>query len=298
MRVWAQNSGCEQPESPTHSRWTTRYRAGLKGAAGSGKTADTRTAGRRPRTAAKPSTGACRGFLGVHVSTLAIDHDLVFNPTPVATTTPTYQRQSTEEIIDGRQQRVCMRTRYLIALLLLIPLVDSFVLVAIVGWGLLTLLQTVALVVLTGLLGMILVRAEGRNTLARFQRKLASGSPPTDELLDGGLLIAAGAFLLTPGLVTDLIGFLLAIPITRYPIRAALKRWVVIPYIDKQTGGLGTGKVWTFGFPDPEQASNGGNGFDIGGTTQQTQQSQRDQSEDDIVDVDFERADEDERSDS
>jgi len=191
-----------------------------------------------------------------------------------------------------------MRTRYLIALLLLIPLVDSFVLVAIVGWGLLTLLQTVALVVLTGLLGMILVRAEGRNTLARFQRKLASGSPPTDELLDGGLLIAAGAFLLTPGLVTDLIGFLLAIPITRYPIRAALKRWVVIPYIDKQTGGLGTGKVWTFGFPDPEQASNGGNGFDIGGTTQQTQQSQRDQSEDDIVDVDFERAGEDERSDS
>jgi UPF0716 protein FxsA len=190
-----------------------------------------------------------------------------------------------------------MRTRYLIALLLLIPLLDSFVLVAIVGWGLLTWLQTVALVVLTGLLGMILVRAEGRNTLARFQRKLASGSPPTDELLDGGLLIAAGAFLLTPGLVTDLIGFLLAIPITRYPIRAALKRWVVIPYIDKQTGGLGTGKVWTFGFPDPEQASDGGNPFTMGEQaqqSQQTQQSQREQSEDDIVDVDFETVDEDE----
>jgi len=190
-----------------------------------------------------------------------------------------------------------MRTRYLIALLLLIPLVDSFVLVAIVGWGLLTWLQTVALVVLTGLLGMILVRAEGRNTLARFQRKLGAGSPPTDELLDGGLLIAAGAFLLTPGLVTDLIGFLLAIPITRYPIRAALKRWVVIPYIDKQTGGLGTGKVWTFGFPDPEQASDGGNPFTMGEQAQQSQQTQRDQSEDDIVDVDFERADEDESRD-
>lgn len=185
-----------------------------------------------------------------------------------------------------------MRTRYLLALLLLIPLVDSFVLVAIVGWGLLTWLQTVALVVLTGLIGMILVRAEGRNTIARVQRKLAAGSPPTDELLDGGLLIASGAFLLTPGLVTDLIGFLLVLPPTRYPIRVAIKRWVVVPYIDKQTGGLGTGKVWTFGFPDPDQAtSNGQNPFDAG---QSTQQQPRDgQAEDDIVDVEFERTDTD-----
>ena len=188
-----------------------------------------------------------------------------------------------------------MRTRYLLALLLLIPLVDSFVLVAIVGWGLLTWLQTIALVVLTGLIGMILVRAEGRNTLARFQRKLASGTPPTDELLDGGLLIASGAFLLTPGLVTDLIGFLLVLPPTRYPIRVALKRWVVVPYLDKQTGGLGSGEVWTFGFPDPEQAADGGaNPFD------QSQQSPReptgdgqDDEIDDIVDVDFEQVDED-----
>ena len=186
-----------------------------------------------------------------------------------------------------------MRTRYLLALLLLIPLVDAFVLVAIVGMELLTWLQTVALVVLTGLIGMLLVRAEGRSTLARFQRKLASGSPPTDELLDGGLLIASGAFLLTPGLVTDLIGFLLVLPPTRLPIRVALKRWVVVPYIDKQTGGLGSGKVWTFGFPDPEQAAgNGGNPFDMG-PNQSTGQSRDGNSsgDDDIVDVDFEQVD-------
>ena len=184
-----------------------------------------------------------------------------------------------------------MRTRTLLASLLLIPLVDAFVLVAIVGWGVLTWLQTVALVVLTGLIGMLLVRAEGRSTLARFQRKLAAGSPPTDELLDGGLLIASGAFLLTPGLVTDLIGFLLVLPPTRLPIRVALKRWVVVPYIDKQTGGLGSGKVWTFGFPDPEQAAgNGQDPFNVGqgGTTGQSQSGNGD---DDIVDVDFEQVD-------
>ena len=164
-----------------------------------------------------------------------------------------------------------MRTRTLLASLLLIPLVDALVLVAIVGWGLLTWLQTVALVVLTGLLGMLLVRAEGRTTLARFQRKLAAGSPPTDELLDGGLLIAAGAFLLTPGLVTDLIGLLFALPLTRYPIRAALKRWVVVPYIDAQTGGFASGVVWTSGFPNSEAAAGAdgsdpfAGGFDVGG---------------------------------
>jgi len=154
-----------------------------------------------------------------------------------------------------------MRTRSLLALLLLIPLVDAFVLVAIVGSGWLTPLQTVAVVVLTGLIGMILVRAEGRNTLIRFQQKAAAGSAPTDELLDGGLLIAAGAFLLTPGLVTDLIGFLLVLPPTRYPIRIALKRWVVVPYIDTKTDGFATGNVWTFGFPDGDD----NNPFDSGG---------------------------------
>ena len=161
-----------------------------------------------------------------------------------------------------------MRTRSLLALLLVIPLVDAFVLVAIVGSGLLTPLQTVAVVVLTGLLGMLLVRAEGRNTLIRFQRKAASGEAPTDELLDGGLLIAAGAFLLTPGLVTDLIGFLLVLPPTRYPIRIGLKRWVVVPYIDNKTGGFATGNVWTFGFPDGDGDSDpfGSGGFDVGGS--------------------------------
>ncbi|XVH32193.1 FxsA family protein [Haloferacaceae archaeon DSL9] len=174
-----------------------------------------------------------------------------------------------------------MRTRYLIALLLLIPLADSLVLVLIVGWGLLSWLQTVALVVLTGLLGMLLVRAEGRHTLGRFQEKIARGELPANELLDGGLLIASGAFLLTPGLVTDAIGFLLVIPVTRYPIRTALKKWVIRPYLDKQTGGMVSGKVWTAGFPDPESYSDGGKTVTFGGAGG----SQFD-DDDDVIDVD------------
>ncbi|SEH58080.1 UPF0716 protein FxsA [Halopenitus malekzadehii] len=157
-----------------------------------------------------------------------------------------------------------MRLRYLIALLLVIPLADALFLVVVadyLGWQL-----TVALVVLTALLGMLLVRAEGRNTLARLQRKAARGEPPTDELLDGALLIAAGAFLLTPGLVTDTIGFLLAFPPTRIPIRAVTKRFVLVPYLERRTDGFLSGNVYIGGFPDGEGFDGSGGAFGGGFT--------------------------------
>lgn len=154
-----------------------------------------------------------------------------------------------------------MRLRYVIPALLLIPLLDALLLVVVadyLGWQ-----ATVLLVVLTGLVGMLLVRAEGRHTLNRLQRKVGMAQAPTDELLDGALLIAAGAFLLTPGVVTDAIGFLFAIPLTRYPIRAALKRFVVIPMVDKKTNGFVSGQVWTSGFP----RDDGGHGGAFGGSS-------------------------------
>jgi UPF0716 protein FxsA len=141
-----------------------------------------------------------------------------------------------------------MNSRYLIALLLLIPLADSLALVALAGF-VLDWRVVVALVVLTGLVGMLLVRAEGRHTMRKLERKVSAGRIPTDQLLDGGLLIAAGAFLLTPGVVTDLLGFLLAVPVTRYPIREVLKRYVAKPYLDRKMDGFVSGNAWTGGFP-------------------------------------------------
>ncbi|QLC33035.1 membrane protein FxsA [Halarchaeum sp. CBA1220] len=143
----------------------------------------------------------------------------------------------------------------LIAGLLLIPLLDALLLVAssaFLDWRLI-----VALVVLTGLLGMLAVRAEGRHTLRRIQRSLARGDPPTDELVDGGLLIAAGAFLLTPGFVTDFVGFLLVFPPTRHVIRRVVKKYYVVPRMDEWTGGFATGNVYTFGFPSDDGRDRG-----------------------------------------
>jgi len=180
-----------------------------------------------------------------------------------------------------------------IGLLLLIPLFDIVLLVA-VAIPYLGPIVTVALVVLTALVGMLLVRAEGRATLREIQQKLATGEVPTNELIDGGLLIAAGAFFLTPGLVTDAVGLLIAVPLTRYPIRAATRRWVVQPYIDAKTKGFASGNVYVGGFPDEGQGPAGPNvdgpsGSD-GGSSGSTGPGGFDP--DQATDVDFDERDE------
>jgi len=155
--------------------------------------------------------------------------------------------------------------KWLLALLLSIPLVDAAVLAWLgtrIGW-----VEVVAITVLTALIGTVLVRAEGRRTISGIQRSLAQGEPPTDGLIDGGLLIAAGALLLTPGLVTDAIGFLLIVPLTRAPIRYVLRTRVIVPKLDKKTDGFASGTVYTFGFPESEAGESvDPEDFDLGGS--------------------------------
>lgn len=158
-----------------------------------------------------------------------------------------------------------VRFRWVLAALLLIPLADALLLVFVAG--MLGWVPTVALVVLTALLGMLFVRAEGRHTIRGIKRKVMQGREPTDELIDGGLLIAAGAFLLTPGLVTDAVGFLLAIPPSRYVLRAALKRFVLAPYLDDRTGGFVSGAVYAGGFPNQGSGADGADESGGDGTT-------------------------------
>ncbi len=152
-----------------------------------------------------------------------------------------------------------MRARWLVTAVLAVPLVDALLLVY-VAVAYLGTVTTVALVVLTALVGTLLVRAEGRRTIRKAQVTLARGQVPTDELLDGALLIAAGAFLITPGLVSDAVGFLLAVPLTRTPLRAALKRYVVVPYLDERSEGFASGEVYVGGFPGDGRTVGPGTG--------------------------------------
>ncbi len=79
-------------------------------------------------------------------------------------------------------------------------------------------LNTIALVFLTAIVGVSLVRSQGLSTLMSVQSKLERGEAPGKEIVEGMMLAAAGLLLLFPGFVTDFIGLLLLTPITRSPI--------------------------------------------------------------------------------
>jgi UPF0716 protein FxsA len=88
--------------------------------------------------------------------------------------------------------------------------------------GLIGLWPTLAIVILTAVVGTWQLRLQGLATLARAQRQLDSGQLPTSELFDGACLLLGGALLLTPGFVTDTLGLLLFLP----PLRDALRGWL------------------------------------------------------------------------
>ncbi|MCW8916487.1 MAG: FxsA family protein [Magnetovibrio sp.] len=80
--------------------------------------------------------------------------------------------------------------------------------------------STIAVVILTAIVGTALLRHQGFNTLTRVQNAMNQGEMPMDAVFDGFCLLAAGLLLLTPGFFTDAIGFLLFTP----PLRALLRR--------------------------------------------------------------------------
>lgn len=89
-----------------------------------------------------------------------------------------------------------------------------------VGW-------TLALVVLTAVLGTTLLRRQGLRTLTMTQEKLNRGELPVGELFEGLCLLAAGALLLTPGFITDFIGLMLFIPPVRKFLGTAMLRAIL-----------------------------------------------------------------------
>jgi UPF0716 protein FxsA len=85
---------------------------------------------------------------------------------------------------------------------------------------------TIALVIVTGISGAYLARAQGFVLLKKFQFEISQGRMPADEMLDGLLIFAGGLVLLTPGFWTDLLGFFCLLPATRKWLRFVLRRWL------------------------------------------------------------------------
>lgn len=100
-------------------------------------------------------------------------------------------------------------------------------------------LQTVGLVVLTAVIGIQVLKHQGLSTFSRARQRLDSGELPGQEILEGLFLAVGGAFLLTPGFITDTLGFLCLIG----PTRRLLARWLIrsgkIAVFTSQAGGRG-----------------------------------------------------------
>ncbi len=84
--------------------------------------------------------------------------------------------------------------------------------------------ETLSIVIATAIAGAFLVRREGLGVVFRIQEDLSRGSFPAESLLDGAMVLVSGALLLTPGFITDLIGFLLVLPAPRAVIKRILVR--------------------------------------------------------------------------
>jgi UPF0716 protein FxsA len=110
----------------------------------------------------------------------------------------------------------------LIGLFIALPLVELYVILK-VGDAI-GAVWTILLLAADSVLGSLLLRSQGRSVWRRFNNALAEGKMPHREVLDGVLVIFGGAFLITPGFVTDFFGLLLLLPPTRAVIRSSVVR--------------------------------------------------------------------------
>ncbi len=139
-------------------------------------------------------------------------------------------------------------------LFIVVPFVELFVILqtaqALGGWN------TLGLLVVISVVGAWLMKREGRKVLRRFTEQINAGVVPTNDIADGVLLLGAGALMLTPGFLTDIVGILAIFP----PTRAVLRKLLVAQFVKRSGAGglLGsarfrrTGSVFNTTVHDPQ----------------------------------------------
>lgn len=136
----------------------------------------------------------------------------------------------------------------LLALFTIVPLIELALLIplgqAIGLW------PTIALVLVTGVLGAVLGKSEGLRAWRRIQEDLAQAKMPGDAILDGLAVLIACAFLVTPGVLTDVAGIALLLPFMRRPIKALIRRRFT-HMLESPTGPSFIGFSSFEGFPAP-----------------------------------------------
>ena len=114
----------------------------------------------------------------------------------------------------------------LLLLFILMPIAEIALLLQlgdmIGGWN------TVGLIIVTAFVGAYLVRQEGLSTLQKAQQKMANNEVPGKEMMEGLMLVIAGVLLVTPGFITDIIGFLFVLPLSRQLMAGQLAKQMTV----------------------------------------------------------------------
>ena len=131
---------------------------------------------------------------------------------------------------------------YVLAIFVAVPIIEIAVFIQ--AGELIGLWPTIGVVILTAILGTSLMRAQGLQTLAKAQSQMDQGEMPIGAMFDGICILVAGVLLLTPGFVTDTMGFLLLVP----PLRQLVGAKVIMKLVQSGNirtsfgGGFGAGR--------------------------------------------------------
>jgi UPF0716 protein FxsA len=112
----------------------------------------------------------------------------------------------------------------LFLLFTVVPAVELYLIIKVgqsIGAG-----NTILLIIFTGILGAYYARQQGFRVVSNIQWKMNRGELPGDDLVNGAMLLVGGALLITPGFITDIVGFSLIFPPTREAIKVAVKRQI------------------------------------------------------------------------
>jgi len=120
----------------------------------------------------------------------------------------------------------------LLLIFVILPIIELTVLIKVGSH--IGVLWTLALIFLTAIIGVTLLRAQGLATLMRASRKLEEGTVPAQELAEAFLLALAGALLITPGFVTDAFGFALLVPVLRHKLLGSVLKMLQV----RTVGGM------------------------------------------------------------
>lgn len=132
------------------------------------------------------------------------------------------------------------RVRFLVAFFIIIPLTEMMLLFEVadrIGG-----LATLILVVLTAVIGVQILKSQGLSTLLGANQRLQSGELPAQEIVEGMMLAGAGALLLTPGFITDTLGFIFLAG----PFRRPIARRIIRSGMMRTLGGSGTGSGFSY----------------------------------------------------